>query len=467
MYIFITGVLSYCYTLFLSYGVLMFKFSKPILLSAIVFFQGCGSGSSPKEETTPLDQEYHFSISSSYTNACGTQIPVNAIELILQDDKWGKIESYYANENGDITFTTTSEYINYTIVAKDIGENEEVSGLEIASFYHTFAGNDYQYSSPYAPNGASQNCHCVSQNLVLRHRSFASITQASSSLPYQSLESIDDQTTQFNQVEACREDGSDWSIATFTVIGVDGEGNAIGAGDFLTNFDSNEEETWHLAAVEVAASEMLTEQHDSFSHVQLFSSGQHFYTEVEADVAQTLVFEDHSYASESEYFSKSIQLLKSTDSVFGSSSYESSHQKISTRSQDVFDVEAIKSAPALDDSFYSEISSDGSYDYSEVSHYPMAVIAFEYIAYSPITEQRVPVKWTSYGQASGLLPSSVSLTDYQNIINQDNDVYNTEVTLLRSLESDDYQDYLNFYQGIDTNDFDHNLLSYTLTLSIN
>lgn len=445
----------------------MFSYLRATTLATIFIIQGCGSSSSSESETEQPDTEYQFTLTASYTNACGSQIPVTEVNLLLQDDSWQTLQSYSADSNGQISFTTTSQYINYTIVAKDVDDDEEIAGLDIASFYHSLANNEYQYSSPFEPNELSQECHCISQDLVLRHRSFASITQAASSLSYQSLTSIDDQTTQFNQVEACRESDSDWPMATFMVSGVDGDGIAIGAGDFLADFDSNDEGTWQLAAVEVATSEALAEQHDSFSHVQRFSSGQHFHTEVAQDAAQTLVFDDHSYTSESEYFSESVQLLRLTDSVFGSSRYESLHQKISTRTQDVFDVEAIKSAPELDDSYYSEISSDGSYDYSAVSNYPMAIIAFDYIAYAPTTEQLIPVKWTSYGQASGLLASSVNLPGYEDIINQDNDVFNTQVTLLRSLESDDYQDYLNFHQGIDSTNFDHDLLSYKLTLTLN
>ena len=96
----------------------------------------------------------------------------------------------------------------------------------------------------------------------------------------------------------------------------------------------------------------------------------------------------------------------------------------------------------------------------------MAILAFDYTAYSPAIAQSIPVRWTSYGQASGLLPSSVDLLGYAEIINQDSDVFNTQVTLLRSLVSDDYQDYLNFYQGIDNSGFNHDLLRYQLTLTL-
>lgn len=448
----------------------MLTFLRTILLFIMLFVQACGSGGSSETDIAPIDKTYQFSLSSSYTNACGTKIPVTDVELILQDENWGKIESYYANDNGKISFTTTSQYINYTIVAKNaVIENgvSHIQGLDIASFYHTLSENDYQYFAPFAPVTDEDECQCVSRDLVLRHRSFASITQASSSLSYQSLTSIDEQTTQFNQVIACANNGVDWPLATFMVAGVDNNGEEIAAGDFLTDFSIDEHGQWQLAAVEVANFEVLNNEHDSFMHQQQFSRGQHFRMQVAENSSQSLVFDDHSYISESEYLAESSQLLRLTDSVFGSSRFESLHQKLSTRAQDAFSVEAIKKAPELDDSFYSEISSDGSYDYSAVSNYPMAIIRFDYVAYSPTTHLSIPVTWQSYGAISGTLPSRINLVDYQDIIDQDSDVFNTQVTLLRSLESNDYQDYLNFYQGIDNVDFNHDLLSYKLTLTVN
>jgi hypothetical protein len=453
----------------------MLSFLRVVFVASFFFIQGCGSGSSSDNEVSQPDTEYQFSLMASYINACGVKVPVTDVKLLLQNDNWQVLQSYQADIDGKIAFTTTSQYINYTIVTQDsaaidgndTGESANINGLDIVSFYHTLADSNYQYSSPFEPDNAAQECQCISHNLVLRHRSFATITQASSSIAYQSLESIDDQSTQFNQVKACSSDGINWPIATFMVSGVDDDGIAIGAGDFLTDFTRNEQGTWQLAAVEVANGELLPKQHDSFSHVQHFASGEHFSTQVAENSASTLVFDDHSYASESEYFSESVQLIRTTESVFGSSRFNSLHQKISTRTQDIFDVEAVKSAPEIDDRYYSEISSDGTYDYSAVKNYPMAIIAFDYLAYSPTTEQLIPVKWSSYGQESGLLPNTVDLLGYENIINQDSDIFNTKVELIRSLESDNYQDYLNFYQGIDNNNFDHNLLRYQLTLLLN
>jgi hypothetical protein len=447
----------------------MFSYLRIIFLTVALLIQGCGASSSSETVTEQPDVDYQFNLTASYTNACGTKIPVTNVTLLLQDENWQTLQSYSADANGSISFLTTSQYINYTIVAQDVDVEEEIEnikGLDITSFHHTLAESNYQYLSNFKPAEIGQECQCVSQDLVLRHRRIASITQASSSLTYQSLESIDDQTTQFTQVKACSTDGVNWPVATFMVSGVDEEGVAIGAGDFLTEFESNEQGIWQLAAVEVAVSELLSEQHDSFTHAQYFASERHFSTSVAENAAKTLVFDGHNYSSESEFFSESVQLLQLTESVFGSSRLDSLHQKISTRVQDVFDVDAIKTIPDVDDSYYSEIGNDGTYDYSAVDNYPMAIIAFDYTAYSPTTAQLIPVKWTSYGKESGLLPSSVNLPGYENIINQDSDIVNTQVSLVRSLESDKYQDYLNFYQGIDNSDFDHDLLRYQMTLSL-
>lgn len=448
----------------------MFSFKSAAFVVIIFLIQGCGSSTSSEAEVEQPDSEYHFNLTASYRNACGINVPVTGVKLLLQDDNWQTLQSYNADVDGQIVFTTSSQYINYTIVAEDTnvdGETESVSGLDIVSFYGTLAEENYQYLSPFKPAETSQECQCITQDLLLRHRSFNTINQASSSLPYQSLNSVDDQTTQFNQVQACSSDGINWPVATFMVSGIDDEGAAIGAGDFLTDFTSNEQGIWQLAAVEVAANEILAEQHDSFIHTQNFASGHHFSTQVAENSLQTLVFDSHNYSSESEYLAESVQLVRLTDSVFGTSSFESKHQKISTRTQDVFDVEAVKSVPDLDDSFYSEISSDGSYDYSAASNYPMAIIAFDYTVYSLSSEQLIPVKWTSYGPPSGVLPSSVNLPGYEDVINQDSDIFNTQVTLVRSLVTDDYQDYSNFYQGIDNIDFEHDLLRYQLTLTLN
>ena len=80
------------------------------------------------------------------------------------------------------------------------------------------------------------------------------------------------------------------------------------------------------------------------------------------------------------------------------------------------------------------------------------VISFTFTAYDPDTELLMPAKWTFYGPDQGILAISADLTGYKDIINIDTDKKSTEIRLIKSMMTNNYQDYIRYYQGGNTVD---------------
>jgi hypothetical protein len=65
---------------------------------------------------------------------------------LLQDDNWQTINRYSADESGVISFETTNEFINYTLVAKN-QQGTEAEGLNVVSFYQASSNAPAHYQA--------------------------------------------------------------------------------------------------------------------------------------------------------------------------------------------------------------------------------------------------------------------------------------------------------------------------------
>ena len=415
-----------------------------LAFSLLSLLGGCGSSDSDEDKTPVEPVEQTFSLTSMLTNKCGDASAFTRVELLLQDDNWQLIARYLPDEDGVISFSTTDANINYTLVAEN-QQGDEQAGLDIVSFYQADSSVAAKYYGRYDQQLDNGSCECVTQDVELRHRSFTTREQVASSLSFTGFEALDEQTTLYRDVEACRIIGEAWPVQSFMVLGTDNAGDAIGAADIHDNFDANEEQLWAFSAVEVADEIALDNDQQAISSAQIIQGGRHFPLTVDEEDTGLILFNSHLYSSEALYASEANYVYQQTDTFFGTTLTEASHQKISSDYAQSFEVEVSDNKPNVDDENFSELNSDGSYDYSGAGNYPLAVITYVYAAYDTDTGL-FPVTWTSYGPDEGVLPSSVPLSGYEDIINGDTDVQLTDIELVRSMSSSDYPDYIRYYQ---------------------
>lgn len=437
----------------------MSKFSLSTLCASIltsVLLQGCGSSSSGEVSLPEAPVERTFSLSAKLTNECGVSSAFTDVELLLQDDSWQTLSTHKPDENGVISFVTENEFINYTLVAKD-QKGSEAEGLNVVSYFQASSDIAASYQGQFDTKLDNSTCECLTENLSLTHRPFTSQTAAASSSSFTNWQAIDDKTTLFEEVRVCRNINGDWPLHSFSVSGLDSNGNAIASSDFIDFFDdeasTNGDGGWFLSAFQVAESIELTLPHQEFTTNQLIGNTAHFSKQVAEEVESLLIFDTHSYISESFYQSQASVTFTESSSRFGSSMIKTHHQVISTRAEESFLVKASEVKPQIDDINFSEIEADSSYDYSAVANFPMAIISFTYTAFNPDTQLVMPASWTFYGPIQGMLADSAELTGYSDIINIDTDIKTTEIRLMKSSTSGLYQDYIQYYQAGNTVDF--------------
>ena len=420
---------------------------KPSLLffSILPFVQSCGSSSSNDEITPEVPVANTFELSSVLTNKCGVESNFLEVELLLQDDNWQLISRHLPDENGLISLSTDKENINYTLVAKS-QQDDGLEGLDIVSFYQADSSLQSKYQARYDNKIDNASCECITQDVELRHRSFASREQVFSSLPFESWQAIDAQTTHYKSAEACRVADEAWPITSFMVLGLDSLGTSIGVADISDDFSANDEQLWAFSAVEVGNNVELSGGQQAMTSAQIIQGVEHFPLTVAEGDSSLILFNSHLYSSEARYMTQRNVVYQQSDTFFGSTITESSHQRISTDYSESFDVDVSKSKPDVEENNFSEINADGSYDYSDAGNYPLAVITYTYSAFDPDSGSLLPATWTSYGPDKGILPSAEVLPGYENLINDDTDIKITDIELLQSQNNSAYNDYIRYYQ---------------------
>ncbi|TYK64412.1 hypothetical protein [Colwellia echini] len=453
----------------------MNKFLVPTLptlfstLALTLLLQSCGSDSkdAPSVPVTPVERT--FTLTSQLTNDCGVVTAFTDVELLLQDDTWQTLSTHKPDESGVISVVTTSEFINYTIIAKDQKGSED-EGLNVVSYYQASSDSASYYQAQFDNSVDNSTCECVTQNLELSHRPFDSVTSVTSSLAYDNWQTVDTETTLFEGINVCRSIDGNWPQHSFSVSGVDANQKAIASADFIDDFSANDDGVWSLSAFQVADSVDLAQEHQTFTTNQLIGNTKHFSAVVDSNDQSLLVFNTHSYISEAYYQSQASVTFDESSSIFGSSTIKTHQQVISTTAQESFSVKASEQKPSIDDRNFSEIKDDGSYDYSAVSGYPMAVISFVFTAYDPDTKLVMPAKWTFYGPDTGVLAISAPLTGYEDIIDINTDKQSTDIRLIQSISNNNYSDYIKHYQGLSplalNNDFVKNLNQVEINIAL-
>ena len=443
----------------------MNKYLLSLLLPAL-FLQGCGDSSSdiPTEPEEP--QEHTFILTAQLTNDCGVTSAFTDIELILQDDTWQTLNSYKADDSGVISFVTESEFINYTLVAKN-QQGNEAQGLNVVSFFQANSATPSHYQAQFDEFVDNTSCECVTQNIELSHRTFDVQTSVTSSLGDVSWTPIDSKTTLLEGIKVCKAMDGSWPLHSFSVSGTDSNQKSIVAGGFKDDFSENLDGVWLLPADEVADSVDLVMPHQAFTTSQIIDNSKHFSMLVDKDEESILIFDTHSYISEAYYQSQASITFEESSSIFGSSVIKTHQQIISTTAQESFAVKSSEKKPAIDDRNFSEIQANGHYDYSAVTGYPMAKVIFTFTTYEPTTKLLMPAKWTFYGPEKGLLAISAPLTGYEEFIDINTDKKSTDVRLIKSMITNNYQDYVKYYQSRDSTDMTDDFVKNLNEVEIN
>ena len=438
---------------------------SPFLIA--FFLQGCGgsSSSTPDEPIEPVD--YNFSLTATLTNACGIASAFTEIELLLQDETWQTIKVYQPDGNGEFSFITNNEFINYTLVAKD-QRGSEAQGLNVVSYYQASSATPVYYQAQFDDLVDNSSCECVTQDLKLTHRPFTTQTAVTSSLSFDSWQVIDGNNTLFEGVQVCRALDGNWPLHSFSVAGIDANQKAIAAAEFMDDFTANGEGVWTLSAFLVEDTIDLVMPHQVISTNQLIRNTKYFPSLVAEDDKNLLVFDVHPYISEAYYQSQASVTFVPSDSIFRSSVMKNKHQVISTSVEESLNVMAGVNKPAFNEPYFDEIKADGSYDYSAVAGYPMAIINFTFTAYDPVSKLLMPAQWTFYGAEQGVLAISAPLTGYEDIINIASRIETTNVHLIKTSITNNYHDYIKHYQGNRTdeltNDFVKDIKEAELSL---
>jgi len=431
---------------------------------------GCGGGDSVTTNTT-----YTFELNAYVLNNCDVKSPFTEIELLVQDDNWQITERHQPDTNGLISFITNDKYINYTLVAKS-RSGEAAEGLDIRSYYQANTGTISNYKATYDSLVNNDTCQCITNNLLLNHRSLTTRREAYSSHPFESTNVISANSTQFNNVQVCKKLDGDWPLTSFIVTGESISENLIGAANFLNTFDLNEtEDDWILSAIEIPEALALSVNQDlTFTTSQVLENTEHFLIHTTEEDQSILVLNSHNYISEAYFKLNAEQTLATSDTLFSQSALFSINQLVSSSYNEAYDteiaIELDNTDISLDYINFSELTDDGSFDYSAIDSHPMSIISFTYSVLNN-DGSYYPVTWTNYGPNKGVLASYLALVDYQDIVNQETTILeNTEVSLLQSINSNNYEDYINFFQQGNSltenediaNDFNHNIHIYYL-----
>jgi hypothetical protein len=446
------------------------KHKKSVLLFSLLGgIQACGGGGGGSSTTIPtIPQSYDFSLTSTLTNKCGEKLPFIDVELFIQNDDWTVVGKLQPNPNGVFSFTSESELINYTLVAKS-QETGKAEGLDFVSFYQVKANTAAVYQGQHAGKIDNANCECITRNVEVSHTPISDITKVTSSASYTGTQVVNSQNTHFMNVEACRITDSTWPVHSFSIVGTGNNHNVQGAAGFVNDFsqttvNSDNAEVWQLSAFDGVEGVSLNNNHQAFNTKQIFSGQEHFAINVLEQDNMVDLFNSHIYVSETEYQSNAEVVFSEVDSAFGKIKISSHHQIISSLSGTSFAVEASTTKPNVDDVFFSDIKSNWSYDYSKVADHPMAIITVSYQAFHPEMNTPMPVMWKSYGEIIGQLPVTTALDGYTGVINDETFVLGTSTHLIQSKDTNNYANYLLYYQNPGNSSFDKNVKSYHITI---
>jgi hypothetical protein len=432
-----------------------------LLCSLIGSLQACGGGGGNSSVTTPtIPKSYEFSLTSTLTNKCGEKLPFVDVELFIQNSKWDVVEKLQPNANGVFSFTSDSELINYTLAAKT-QQSGKVEGLELVSFHQVKATTAAVYQAQHSEIIDNTNCECVTKNVSLQHATITNINQETSSASYSDVTFIDSRNTIFNDVEVCRITGSNWPLHSFSIVGKDNNNDVIGSGAFIEEVFGND--IWEVSAFESSTTEFLKDNHQAFSNEQLINGNSHFFTDVKESDTSVQIFRKHDnvdlFRSEAEYTFEerpnlNEYLRTSSKQIITSEIYQDSL---------LVEAEIIVPEAFKDDKSMNVIAikSDGSYDFTTLADFPMAIITIDFQSVNPATNTQMLVNWVTYGPIEGLVPIKVTFPGYESLIS-DQTHFRIDSEVIQSVSSNTYGDYVSYFQNHVNTSFENNLKSYQI-----
>jgi len=439
------------------------KHKKSILLLALfVGLQACGGGGngSSANSTPPIPKSYTFSLTSTLTNKCGEKLPFVDVELFLQGEDWSTIEKYTPNENGVFSFTTENETINYTLVAKS-QKDDKAEGYQLTSFYQARTTTPAIYQAQHDELINSLNCECITKNISVDHATITNIDKITSSASFLDVTFTDSRNTVFNDVEVCRVAGSNWPLHSFSLVGEDNNDEVIGRSVFIDEIFGNE--TWQVSAFESSTTESLEDNHQAFSFEQLILGNRHFVMDVKEGDSRLQVFKSHDIV---DLFRSEAQNIFEERPNLNDYLRTSSKQIIT--SEVYSDSLLVEAEPSVPDAFKDDqsrnelaIKSDGSYDFTSLADFPMAIITIEFQSISSTTNSPISVSWITYGPIEGIVPIKATLPGYEYLINEQTH-FRIDNEVIKSASSNNYNDYVSFYQNNSDMTFKGNLKSYQI-----
>lgn len=406
--------------------------------TSLLLLTACGGGSSSSDANDnnppPINT---FTLRAVIENSCGKSMPYMDVELLLQDQNWQLISRHASNENGEISLTTPSSTINYTLVAKSQTENQD-EGIEAISYFGVNASNSVTYVANNVSQQDNSLCECQTNDLVLSHPRINSLSDADSSAQFSHYEAITGTSTKFIDVQVCRSSDQEWPQHSFMVQGPDSGENDTASAGFGSGLND-------ISAFETAATIAFDKSDVIIETEQIFNQMRHFQKSIAAKTDHTLLFDNHAYSDITTYKGNADVVFEEYSTLFGVVKVNSTHQVLSTQYYDALELEPNDKEPNIDLERLTEIQADGQFDYSAVSNHEMAMFTFDYRAKHPQTQLDMPATWTIYGPIEGQLPIVFGLPGYENIIDHDTSIKATYVNLIRSYNHKNYTDYINYY----------------------
>lgn len=443
---------------------LFFNHKKILLLLPVLsVLTACGGGSGGGGGTIPtVPKTYAFSLSSILVNKCGEKLPFVDVELFIQNSDWSVVEKLQPDENGLFNYVSDKELINYTLVAKT-QKQDEIQGLDFVSFHQVKATTPAIYQAQHTEIIDNTNCECVTKNVAIEHATITNINQETSSANFSGVTFVDNRNTIFNDVEVCRITGGAWPLHSFSIVGEDNNNEVIGRGVFIEEVFGNE--VWKVSAFESSSTEFLADNHQAFSNEQQINGNRHFAIDVEESDKSVQIFRSHDIVDR--FRSEAVYIFEERPNL---NEYlrTSSKQIISSEIYgDSLKVEAESRVPDAfkDDKSMNEIAikSDGSYNFTPLADFPMAIVKIDFQSMSPTATNQIPVTWVTYGPIQGVVPIKVTLAGYESLVN-DQTHFRIDSEVIQSVSSNTYLDYVSYFQNHADITFESNLKSYQIII---
>ena len=204
----------------------------------------------------------------------------------------------------------------------------------------------------------------------------------------------------------------------------------------------------------------LNNNHQVVTTSQWILNQPHFSFSIPTELRVVNLFNSHIYTNEATFVSEASYQFSDVISQLGTFKVKNERRIVSEVAEQSLAVSANENKSEIDQKYLSELKSDSSYDFTNVSHYPMVIAEFDYGV--TIDDLSIPVKWTLYGPNKGILPMNNPPAGYANIIGDQEDIFKTKITLLKSSSTNTYADFIAFAQSANPRELSNDIESIVL-----